>query len=103
MCGICGVVYHEPSRPVTEEFVERMSNSIRHRGPDDVDQLHVRGDAVAALRAKRAAEYHEYALRRHAMAGQRQQARLDVVGQRCLGDIQAQLDTTDLVASLLRP
>ncbi|MDE0838107.1 MAG: asparagine synthase (glutamine-hydrolyzing) [Kiritimatiellae bacterium] len=35
MCGICGVVYHEPSRPVSRDVVEAMCRSIAHRGPDD--------------------------------------------------------------------
>ena len=35
MCGICGIVYHDPTRPVTEELVQSMNNSIHHRGPDD--------------------------------------------------------------------
>jgi asparagine synthase (glutamine-hydrolysing) len=35
MCGICGIVYRDPSRKVTEEQVLMMSDAIRHRGPDD--------------------------------------------------------------------
>jgi asparagine synthase (glutamine-hydrolysing) len=35
MCGICGIVYHDPARRVSEELVTRMSDTIRHRGPDD--------------------------------------------------------------------
>ena len=35
MCGICGIVYHDPARPAPEELVHRMNDSIRHRGPDD--------------------------------------------------------------------
>jgi asparagine synthase (glutamine-hydrolysing) len=35
VCGICGIVYHDAQRRVTEEQVQRMSQTIRHRGPDD--------------------------------------------------------------------
>ena len=35
MCGICGIVYHDPSQPVTEQQVQLMNHAIRHRGPDD--------------------------------------------------------------------
>ncbi len=35
MCGICGLVYHDSARQVSEPQVQRMSNIIRHRGPDD--------------------------------------------------------------------
>ncbi|MCK4857608.1 MAG: asparagine synthase (glutamine-hydrolyzing) [candidate division Zixibacteria bacterium] len=35
MCGICGIVYKENNRPVEQSLLERMTDSIRHRGPDD--------------------------------------------------------------------
>lgn len=35
MCGICGIVYQDTKRPVTEELINAMAESIRHRGPDD--------------------------------------------------------------------
>lgn len=35
MCGICGVIYHDRNRLVSEELVKHMSNVLRHRGPDD--------------------------------------------------------------------
>jgi asparagine synthase (glutamine-hydrolysing) len=35
MCGICGVVYADPTRPVERERLTRMTDSIAHRGPDD--------------------------------------------------------------------
>jgi asparagine synthase (glutamine-hydrolysing) len=35
MCGICGVVYRDPMRPVDPALVERMTRSLAHRGPDD--------------------------------------------------------------------
>lgn len=35
MCGITGAVWHDPRREVASEVLERMTESIRHRGPDD--------------------------------------------------------------------
>jgi asparagine synthase (glutamine-hydrolysing) len=35
MCGICGVLDLRSARPVSEELVRRMTEVIRHRGPDD--------------------------------------------------------------------
>ncbi|MEZ6186932.1 MAG: asparagine synthase (glutamine-hydrolyzing) [Planctomycetota bacterium] len=34
MCGLCGVVYADPERPVDPAVLERMARSLRHRGPD---------------------------------------------------------------------
>ncbi len=34
MCGICGVVYAHPERPVSEEMLRRMTQIMHHRGPD---------------------------------------------------------------------
>ena len=34
MCGICGVVYSDPVRPVDRDMLQRMTDSQRHRGPD---------------------------------------------------------------------
>src|SRR5262245_30699520 len=34
MCGIAGVVYAEPHRPVSAEVLGAMGASIAHRGPD---------------------------------------------------------------------
>jgi asparagine synthase (glutamine-hydrolysing) len=34
MCGICGVVYSDPGRPVDRDLLQRMNDSLRHRGPD---------------------------------------------------------------------
>ncbi len=34
MCGICGVVYSDPARPVDQSMLRRMTDSLRHRGPD---------------------------------------------------------------------
>ena len=35
MCGICGVVLANPNAEVGADVVERMSDTIAHRGPDD--------------------------------------------------------------------
>jgi asparagine synthase (glutamine-hydrolysing) len=34
MCGICGVVYADPARPVERALLQRMTDPLRHRGPD---------------------------------------------------------------------
>jgi asparagine synthase (glutamine-hydrolysing) len=36
MCGIVGLAYADPERPVPEHLIDVMSTAIRHRGPDDV-------------------------------------------------------------------
>jgi asparagine synthase (glutamine-hydrolysing) len=35
MCGICGLVYHDPERPVESRILRNMARKIAHRGPDD--------------------------------------------------------------------
>jgi len=35
MCGICGIVYQDPQRPVDIRVLQDMSRRIAHRGPDD--------------------------------------------------------------------
>src|SRR5690242_933909 len=35
MCGICGVVDFDQSDGVSAELVQRMNNTLKHRGPDD--------------------------------------------------------------------
>ncbi|MEW6752945.1 MAG: asparagine synthase C-terminal domain-containing protein [Candidatus Latescibacterota bacterium] len=34
MCGICGLVYPDAGRPVDPVLLERMTDALRHRGPD---------------------------------------------------------------------
>ena len=34
MCGICGVVYSHPERPVNREMLRQMTDIMCHRGPD---------------------------------------------------------------------
>lgn len=35
MCGICGIAYKDPLRKVERGLLERMTERMRHRGPDD--------------------------------------------------------------------
>lgn len=35
MCGIAGMLYFDPSRPVDRETLRAITDEIRHRGPDD--------------------------------------------------------------------
>jgi asparagine synthase (glutamine-hydrolysing) len=49
MCGICGIVAFDGSRTIEPRLVQRMADSIRHRGPDD-EGLHVGGQAVLGHR-----------------------------------------------------
>jgi len=35
MCGICGIVYRDPQRPVDSRILRDMAGVIAHRGPDD--------------------------------------------------------------------
>ena len=35
MCGICGIAHADPAREVHRERVERMTEALVHRGPDD--------------------------------------------------------------------
>ncbi len=48
MCGICGLVTADGISP-DREVVERMSRTLRHRGPDS-DGLHLRGPVALAAR-----------------------------------------------------
>ncbi len=35
MCGISGILYHDRTRSVPEQLIERMNTILHHRGPDD--------------------------------------------------------------------
>ncbi|NJN93632.1 MAG: asparagine synthase (glutamine-hydrolyzing) [Anaerolineales bacterium] len=35
MCGICGILYHDRSRSVSENLLQQMNEVLRHRGPDE--------------------------------------------------------------------
>ena len=48
MCGIVGIVRND-SKPVDEALLSRMSNAIRHRGPDD-DGFYVNGGVGLGMR-----------------------------------------------------
>jgi asparagine synthase (glutamine-hydrolysing) len=49
MCGICGIVYNDSTRPVERVLLERMNEVIRHRGPDS-DGFYVHGQVGLAMR-----------------------------------------------------
>jgi asparagine synthase (glutamine-hydrolysing) len=50
MCGICGVVSFQPDIPFERSVLQRMNDSIRHRGPDDQGYYQ---DAQASLAMRR--------------------------------------------------
>ncbi len=51
MCGICGVVeYQRSDPPLAEEVLERMTDAIRHRGPDDEGHFLAPGVALGMRR-----------------------------------------------------
>ena len=35
MCGISGVVYHDPQQRASLEVLQKMCRTLVHRGPDD--------------------------------------------------------------------
>ncbi|MGH8798923.1 MAG: asparagine synthase (glutamine-hydrolyzing), partial [Casimicrobiaceae bacterium] len=43
MCGICGIAWTDPDRPVAADVLRRMADSLRHRGPDSEGFLTVPG------------------------------------------------------------
>jgi asparagine synthase (glutamine-hydrolysing) len=49
MCGICGHLQSDRTRPVDRALLERMNGSIRHRGPDS-DGFYVAGHVGMAMR-----------------------------------------------------
>jgi len=49
MCGIAGVLLHDPRATPQRERLSRMANAIRHRGPD-AEGVHVSGPAGLAHR-----------------------------------------------------
>jgi len=50
MCGICGIIYDDPSRPVDRGLLERMNRTMTHRGPDDEGYYIGRGIGLAMRR-----------------------------------------------------
>lgn len=49
MCGICGKIYFDSSRRVEESEIRSMTDSIRHRGPDD-EGYYVQGNVGLGFR-----------------------------------------------------
>ncbi|MFC2029550.1 asparagine synthase (glutamine-hydrolyzing) [Chloroflexota bacterium] len=49
MCGICGVFYTDPGRPVDRELLEGMNETLRHRGPDGAG-YYLNGSVGLAMR-----------------------------------------------------
>lgn len=49
MCGICGQVNADPERPADRAALERMNETLRHRGPDS-GGVYCRGPAGLAMR-----------------------------------------------------
>ena len=49
MCGICGIVYKDSTRPVDRVLLEQMNEVIRHRGPDS-DGYYIDGQVGLAIR-----------------------------------------------------
>lgn len=50
MCGICGFVYSERSRPASEQRLLMMRDSLTHRGPDDAGNYLAPGIALGSRR-----------------------------------------------------
>src|SRR5882757_1939251 len=62
MCGISGLVYTDPERPIERAVLERLNAAIRHRGPDS-DGLYVRPQIGLAMRRLAIVHlYEEYGL-----------------------------------------
>jgi len=49
MCGICGIIYDDPSRHVHERTLSAMNKTMVHRGPDD-EGFFIKGNAGIAMR-----------------------------------------------------
>ena len=49
MCGICGKVYFDHSRPVEREVISSMNDVLRHRGPDD-QGIYINGNVGLGMR-----------------------------------------------------
>ena len=49
MCGICGLVNFDPTEIVDSRVVQKMSQVLTHRGPDD-DGLFVEGQVGLGFR-----------------------------------------------------
>ena len=49
MCGICGQYNFKNNQPVARDIIERMTNTIVHRGPDD-EGYHISGSLGLGFR-----------------------------------------------------
>lgn len=49
MCGICGIVYKDSNRSISAAVLDKMRDTITHRGPDDAGSM-VLGKAGLAMR-----------------------------------------------------
>jgi asparagine synthase (glutamine-hydrolysing) len=49
MCGICGHLNSERGRPVDPALLDRMNQTLRHRGPDD-EGFYIKGNIGMAMR-----------------------------------------------------
>ena len=49
MCGICGIIHKDPSKPVEKPLLESMNRVLYHRGPDNKG-LYVKKNAGLAHR-----------------------------------------------------
>ncbi|MFA4874458.1 MAG: asparagine synthase (glutamine-hydrolyzing), partial [bacterium] len=50
MCGICGIIHDDPSRPVERDVLMRINRTMVHRGPDDEGCYTGRGSGLAMRR-----------------------------------------------------
>lgn len=50
MCGICGIIHDDPSRPVGRHILEAMNHTMIYRGPDDEGYYLGRGAGLAMRR-----------------------------------------------------
>jgi asparagine synthase (glutamine-hydrolysing) len=50
MCGLCGVVYHDPTRQPDEARLTAMRDVMAYRGPDDAGLYHAPGIALGSRR-----------------------------------------------------
>jgi asparagine synthase (glutamine-hydrolysing) len=57
MCGITGVLYHDPAREVDRDTIGRMNAAIRHRGPDS-DGFYLRPQIALAMRRLAIVDLH---------------------------------------------
>ena len=50
MCGICGIVTNDPGVTINQKLIEDMTETLRHRGPDDVGTYNIGGCALGMRR-----------------------------------------------------